>query len=152
MRHPALLAAVAAVVLAAPAAAQSAPQTRDDSLAVGRKIVTWVYESATDSIWNRMGPQLRQALGSRDGLQNQLDQMMIQLGNETGVVSESVAAKDGNLLYTREANFEMMTNDTGVWRLEVAPDGTIVNGGLQPKSRIQPQQAKPDSAAEKPAN
>ena len=147
MRHPAFLAAVAAALLAAPVAAQTAPQTRDDSLAVGRKIVTWVYESATDSLWNRFGPQLRQALGTRDGLQNQLDQMMIQLGNETGVVSESVAAKDGNLLYTREANFEMMTNDTGVWRLEVAPDGTIVTGGLQPKSRIRPQPAKPDSAA-----
>ena len=147
MRHPAVLAAVAALILAAPVAAQSAPVTRDDSLAVGRKIVTWVYESATDSLWNRFGPQLRQALGSRDGLQNQLDQMMIQLGNETGVVSETLAAKDGNLLYTREANFEMMTNDTGVWRLEIAPDGTIVAGGLQPKSRIQPQPAKPDSAA-----
>lgn len=147
MRRTVLLAAIAAVILAVPVAAQSAPLTRDDSLAVGRKIVTWVYESATDSLWNRFGPQLRQALGSRDGLQNQLDQMMIQLGNETGVVSETLAAKDGNLLYTREANFEMMTNDTGVWRLEVAPDGTIVTGGLQPKSRIQPQPAKPDSAA-----
>ncbi len=152
MRHPALLAAVAAVLLAAPAAAQSAPQTRDDSLAVGRKVMTWIHEFATDSIWNRMGPQLRQALGTRDGLQDQLDQMTIQLGNETGVVSESVAAKDGNLLYTREATFENMVGDLGVWRLEIAPDGTIVNGGLQPKSRIQPQPAKPDSAAERPAN
>jgi hypothetical protein len=147
MRHPALLAAVAAVVLAVPATAQSAPQTRDDSLAVGRKVITWINEFATDSIWNRMGPQLRQALQGRDGLQNQLDQMTIELGAETGVVSESVAAKDGNLLYTREASFENMVGDTGVWRLEIAPDGTIVNGRLQPKSRIQPQQAKPDSAA-----
>jgi hypothetical protein len=147
MRPTVLLAAVAAVMLTAPAAAQSAPQTRDDSLAVGRKVITWVYESATDSLWNRFGPQLRQALGSRDGLQEQLDQMMIQLGSETGVVAESLAAKEGNLLYTREANFEMLTNDTGVWRLEIAPDGTIVSGGMQPKSRMQPQPAKPDSAA-----
>lgn len=146
MRRSAILATVAVVILAAPAAAQSAPATREDSLALPRKYIAWTYESRVDSLWARFGPQLRQVLGSQAGLQDQLDQMFIQLGAETGVVEEAISARDGNMVYTREASFENMTGDTGVWMLVIAPDGTIVTGGMQPKSRMQPQ-AKPDSAA-----
>ena len=148
MRH-AIALALAALALAAPAAAQSAPATREDSLALPRKYIAWTYDSRTDSLWARFGPQLRQVLGSQDGLQQQLDQMFIQMGSETGVVEEAIAARDGNLVYTREAKFENMAGDTGVWMLVIAPDGTIVTGGMQPKSRMRPPAA--DSAA-KPAN
>jgi opacity protein-like surface antigen len=156
MRRSVFLAAVAAVLLAAPAAAQSAPVTRDDSLNVGRKYVQWVYEFQTDSLWNAFEERLHGVIGSKERLQEELDRIAINFGLEIEVIEETVGAKDGNLFYTREVKFEARPGEPAVWRLSVGPDGTLKGASVQSKSQIQQQQqqqqAKPDSAQAKPAN
>lgn len=154
MRHITLLAACAALTVAVPATAQSEMRTRDDSLALGRKYVAWVYESYSDSLWNLMGPRMREVVGSRDAIQEKIDELLLQFGGEAEVLSETAEPRAGNVLYTREVRFEVGLGEPGVWLWEIAPDGTIMMAEMMPKSRVQQQQraepAKPDSAP-KPA-
>ncbi|MGH7586554.1 MAG: hypothetical protein ACREMH_09930 [Gemmatimonadales bacterium] len=146
-----LMLATLGLTAAGSLAAQSAPRTRDDSLAVGRKIVALVYDGQTDSLWNRMGPELKQMMTDKAGLQQQIDQIAIGFGTEMQVGEETVGAKDGNLVYTREVLFDGRPNDWAVWYFTVAPDGTILSGDFRPKGAPPPAgAAKPDSAA-KPA-
>jgi opacity protein-like surface antigen len=155
MRRIALLAAVAAAILAAPAAAQSVPVTRDDSLNVGRKYVQWVYEFQIDSLWNAFEERLHGVIGSKDRLQEELDRIAINFGAEVEVIEESVGAKDGNLFYTREVKFEAQPEEPAIWTLSVGPDGALKGASVRSKSQFQQQQqqqqAKSDSAAAKPA-
>lgn len=148
MRRSAFLAAVAAVMLAAPAVAQSAPVTRDDSLAVGRKYVQWVYEFQVDSLWNAFEERLHGVLGSKDRLQEELDRIALNFGVETAVIEETVTAADGNLVYTREVMFEARPEEPAVWRLAVGPDGALKGASVRSKSQYQQQQqqARADSA------
>lgn len=148
MRRSAFLAAVAAVMLAAPAVAQSAPVTRDDSLAVGRKYVQWVYEFQVDSLWNAFEERLHGVLGSKDRLQEELDRIALNFGVETAVIEETVAATDGDLVYTREVMFEARPEEPAVWRLAVGPDGALKGASVRSKSQYQQQQqqARADSA------
>ncbi len=97
---------MAAAIHAAPAAAQSAPAARDDPLNVGRKGVQWVHDQPLDSLWNRIDERMQGALGSKDGLQQQIDRIGITFGAEVEVVEETVGAKDGNLVQAREVKFE----------------------------------------------
>lgn len=151
MRRAPLLAAVAAAVLAAPVAAQSAPVTRDDSLNLGRKYVQWVYEAQVDSLWDRLDERMRGMVGSKDGLLQQIDQITITFGTEVAVLEETVTAKEGNIVYTREVNFDGRPEEPAVWMWAIAPDGTIKGAGMRPKSQVQAEQARADSTA-KPAN
>ena len=148
MRRSVFLAAVAAVMLAAPAVAQSAPVTRDDSLAVGRKYVQWVYEFQVDSLWNAFEERLHGVLGSKDRLQEELDRIALNFGVETAVIEETVTAADGNLVYTREVMFEARPEEPAVWRLAVGPDGALKGASVRSKSQYQQQQqqARADSA------
>lgn len=150
MLRSALLAAVAAVTLALPAAAQSAPATRDDSLNVGRKYVQWVYEFQVDSLWNAFEERLHGVIGSKDRLQEELDRIALNFGIETAVIEETVTATDGNLVYTREVMFEARPEEPAVWRLAVGPDGALKGASVRSKSQFlqqqQQQQARSDSA------
>lgn len=150
MRRPVPLASLLALILVAPAAAQSAPRTRDDSLAIGRKYIAWVYDSRLDSLWSRSGEAMRNALGSVDGLQGQIDQLTLAFGIETEVVEETVSTRDGNLVYTREVKFDGRPGENAVWVWQIAPDGTIMGANIRPKGQTPPQ-SKPDTAA-KPSN
>jgi hypothetical protein len=152
MRRSALLAAVAAVILGAPAAAQSAPATRDDSLALGRKYVQWVYENQVDSLWSRIDERLRGMIGSKESLAKDNDELAISFGAETAVVAETVSARDGDLVYTREVKFESRPEESRVWTFVIAPDGTIKDGKFQAKAEADRERQKADSAAAKPAN
>lgn len=148
MRRSAFLAAVAAVMLAAPAVAQSAPVTRDDSLAVGRKYVQWVYEFQVDSLWNAFEERLHGVLGSKDRLQEELDRIALNFGVETAVIEETVAATDGDLVYTREVMFEARPEEPAVWRLAVGPDGALKGASVRSKSQYQQQQQQQQARAD----
>ena len=147
-----LMLATLGLTVASSLPAQSAPKSRDDSLAVGRQIVTMVYEGRTDSLWNRMGPDLRGMMQNKDGLQQRIDQIAIGFGTEIEVGAETVGAKNGNLVYTREVLFDGRPNDWAVWQFEVAPDGTILLGDFRPRGAPPPSAgaAKPDSTAKSP--
>jgi hypothetical protein len=142
MRRPTLLAAVLAVTLALPAAAQSAPATRDDSLNVGRRYVQWVYEFQVDSLWDALEERVHGMLGSKGRLQEELDRIALNFGIETAVIEETVAATDGDLVYTREVMFEGQPGEPAVWRLAVGPDGALKGASVRSKSQFQQQQAR----------
>lgn len=152
MRRPAALAALAAVIVTAPAAAQSAPVSRDDSLALGRKYVQWVYEDQADSLWARVDDRLRGMMGSPAALSRENVELIVNFGAETEVVEETVSARDGNLVYTREVRFESRPDETRVWTFVVAPDGTIKDAMFRPKGQMPGEPQRADSAAAKPAN
>ncbi|MGH7586819.1 MAG: hypothetical protein ACREMH_11265 [Gemmatimonadales bacterium] len=155
MRSPVFPAVVLAVTLASNAAAQSSPVTRDDSLSLGRKYVRWVYENQVDSLWNRLDEQMKSMMGSKDVMIKETDELVIAFGTEVQVVEETVTARDGNLVYTREAKFDGRPDEAMVWSWTIAPDGAIKGARIQPKSPAQqqpapappPPPAKPDSAA-----
>ncbi len=146
MRHPLILAAVAAFALAAPASAQSAPATRDDSLALGRKYVQWVYENQVDSLWSRLDERLRGMIGTKESLAKDNDDLTISFGAETAVVGETAAASEGNLVYTREVKFESRPEESMVWRFTIAPDGMIKDAKFRPKGAMPDEPRKADSA------
>ena len=148
MRCPVFPAVVLAATLASTAAAQSSPVTRDDSLSLGRKYVKWVYENQSDSLWNRLDDQMKAMMGSKDVMIRETDELVIAFGNEVEVVEESVAARDGNLVYVREAKFDGRPDEAMVWQWTIAPDGTIKGARIRPKSQVEQEQApKPDSTA-----
>ena len=152
MRCPALPAVVLATTLASTAAAQSSPVTRDDSLSLGRKYIKWVYENQSDSLWNKLDEQMKAMMGSKDVMIKETDELVIAFGNEVEVVEETVTARDGNLVYTREAKFDGRPDEPMVWSFTIAPDGTITGARIRPKSQAQdpapaPAPAKPDSTA-----
>lgn len=153
MRRSTLLAAGLAVLLGAPAAAQSAPAlvTREDSLALGRKYVQWVYEDQADSLWARVDDRLRGMMGSREALSRENVQLIVSFGAETEVVAETVSARDGNLVYTREVRFESRPDESRVWTFVIAPDGTITDGKFQSKAEANQARQKTDPAAASPA-
>lgn len=152
MRHPLILAAVAAFALAAPVSAQSALATRDDSLALGRKVVQWIYEDQADSLWARADGRLRGMMGSRDALSRENVQLIVSFGAETEVVEETVSVRDGNLVYTREVKFETRPDESRVWTFFIAPDGTITDGKFQSKAEADQARQKVDSTATRPPN
>lgn len=152
MRHPLILAAVAAFALAAPASAQSAPVTRDDSLALGRTYVRWIYENQVDSLWTRLDERLRGMIGTKESLSKDNDELTISFGVETAVVEETAAASEGNLVYTREVKFESRPEESMVWRFTIAPDGMIKDAKFRPKGQMPGEPQRADSAAAKPAN
>ncbi len=151
MRRSVLLAAVAAVLLAVPAAAQPAPATRDDSLALGRTYVRWIYENQVDSLWIRLDERLRGMIGTKESLAKDNDELTISFGAETEVVEETVAASEGNLVYTREVKFESRPEESMVWRFTIAPDGMIKDAKFRPKGAMPDEPQKADPAAAKPA-
>ncbi len=146
MRHPLILAAVAAFALAAPASAHSAPAPRDDSLALGRKYVQWVYENQVDSLWSRLDERLRGMIGTKESLAKDNDDLTISFGAETAVVGETAAASEGNLVYTREVKFESRPEESMVWRFTIAPDGMIKDAKFRPKGAMPDEPRKADSA------
>ena len=151
MRCPVFPAVVLATTLTSTVAAQSSPVTRDDSLSIGRKYVKWVYENQADSLWNRLDEQMRAMIGSKDAMIKETDELVIAFGTEVEVVQETVSARDGNLVYTREAKFDGRPDEPMVWSWTIAPDGAIKGARIRPKSQMEqppaPAPAKPDSAA-----
>lgn len=147
--RPVILAIALAATLTSAAAAQSSPVTRDDSLSIGRKYVKWVYENQADSLWNRLDEQMRSMIGSKDAMIKETDELVIAFGNEVEVVQETVTARDGNLVYTREAKFDGRPDEPLVWSWTIAPDGAIKGARIRPKSQMdqQPPAPKPDSTA-----
>lgn len=153
MRRIPLLAGVLAVAIGAPAAAQSsAPVTRDDSLALGRTYVRWIYENQVDSLWTRLDERLRGMIGTKESLSKDNDELTISFGVETAVVEETASASEGNLVYTREVKFESRPEESMVWRFTIAPDGMIKDAKFRPKGQMPGEPQKADSAAAKPTD
>jgi hypothetical protein len=151
VRRIALLAALGAGIFALPVAAQSGPRTRDDSLAMGRKIVQWVYDSQVDSLWARLEEPMRAGLGTQDNLQREVDGVAINFGSEIEVLQETVTPIEGAVRYVREVRFEARPDEIRVWTFDLTPDGMIRNAQFDEKAAERPK-APADSAAARPSN
>ena len=110
------------------AAAQAAVQT-DSALVHGRRLTTWLLDGQLDSLYPRMAPGFRSALGGRTGLEQFL-QRVGQLGSEIGNPREVVYRESGGTYYYRIGRFERAPSVTSYWIWDTA--GTIQGLLVQP--------------------
>lgn len=99
-----VLAALAAALLwGAPAAAQQPDTLR---MQTGRRYTRWMYASHMDSLYARLGPQMKQRVGSAEQFATFRASIDAQLGAETEVVSEELMPSPAAVTaYRRTARF-----------------------------------------------
>ena len=123
------------LLLAAPLAAQS---ESPDSLALGRKYIGWFFDGHSDSLFNAMVEDTQGRVGGMEGIENMMDQVIDQIGEETAVVSESAKIiDDGVLEYRRLSEFETAPERI-VWIWRTNEEGQIVGAGIRPESQAPP--------------
>lgn len=96
--------AVGAIGQHAPASALSpatAAKTEDRTLSEGRQLSHLFLQGDTDAVWERMGPEMRQGLGSPSNLAGFRKQVGDQLGEETALQDEVALVEDGIRVYRR---------------------------------------------------
>jgi len=124
-----------ALFFAAPLAAQSESA---DSLALGRKYTMWFYDGEADSLWAIMDSASKGRVGSQEAIENMMDQLYEQLGEEVAVVSETASlGEDGVLEYRRLAEFDTAPERV-VWIWRIGEDGQIVGASIRPESQAPP--------------
>lgn len=123
--------AIAMFMTAQPVAAQ---MSDEDVLARGRHVMEWIYEVEADSIWNNMLPDAQARVESVDGIYDRMDQVAIQLGDETAVEDEQVYHTELGNEYWRTSSFESAP-EPFVWRMVLDDDGNIARVQLGPVSQ-----------------
>ena len=119
------------LLFAAPLAAQS---ESPDSLALGRKFTGWFFDGQSDSLLNAMVEATQERVGGLEGIENMMDRVFEQLGEEAEVVSESAKiVDDGVLEYRRLSEFESAPQRF-VWIWRTNEEGEIVGAGIRPES------------------
>jgi hypothetical protein len=123
------------LLFAAPLAAQSESQ---DSLALGRKFTGWFLDGYSDSLWNVMGEGFRERVGGIESIENMMDQIIDQIGDEAEVVSESAQLReDGVLEYRRLSEYDLGPEPI-VWIWRINDEGEIVGASIRPESQAPP--------------
>ena len=123
------------LLLAAPLAAQSESA---DSLELGRKYTGWFLDGESDSLWNVMGEGFRKRVGGIEGIENMMDQVIDQVGDETDIVSETARHRDDGVLeYRRVSEFDLAPEPI-VWIWRTNDEGQIVGAGIRPESQAPP--------------
>ena len=113
-------AALLAMVIAAPVAAQDA---RPDSVALGRLFTKWLYSGRADSLWAHTGAEMKKNMGSPDAFKELTGNLVGNVGTEVEVESEKFVMRGGKPQYWRVARFNLLSEDLLI-RL------AIVNGEL----------------------
>lgn len=75
--------------------------TAPDPLATGRQYTSWFYASETARLWERFTPEMKQAIGTAEGLAQFREQVRSQGGEEAEVVSEQVTPSPPFQVYSR---------------------------------------------------
>jgi hypothetical protein len=122
----------AAILVAAPLQAQTADSSQ---MELGRRYTQWLYEGQTDSLWSKFSPEMRQAVPSAQDLETVRQQIQMQVGEETEVVSERIldpSPQPGLTVYVRTARFSTAPMNINVM---VATDasGTIQGFSVRPQ-------------------
>jgi len=124
------------LLFAAPLAAQS---ESPDSLELGRKFTGWFFDGDSDSLWNAMGESMQGRLGSVESIQDMMDQVYDQIGEEAEVVSESAKLRDDGVVeYRRTAEFDGATERV-VWIWRISAEGKLVGASIRPESQAPPE-------------
>lgn len=101
-----ILIAFAFTLLGVPAAAQVSDVLEQGALEQGAELTAAFYENQIDTVWQRMSPQMRSALESRENLAAFRKQIGEQLGAETAVIEETISSEQGYAIYRRRARFQ----------------------------------------------
>jgi murein DD-endopeptidase MepM/ murein hydrolase activator NlpD len=116
--------ALAAVLGAAPAAAQTA-DADSARMRTGRTYTRWFYEGKVDSLWARFHPVMHELVPGPPKLAAFRAETVGQWGAEAEVLSESARMESGATLYTREMRFASAPG-----RFEIVwatlPDGRVI--------------------------
>ncbi len=123
------------LLFAAPVAAQS---ESPDSLALGRKFTGWFIEGYSDSLWNVMGEGFRERVGGIESIENMMDQIMDQIGDEAEVISESASLRDDGVLEYRRLSEYDLSPERVVWIWRIDGTGEIVGASIRPESQAPP--------------
>lgn len=116
----------------APLAAQ---QADDPRMETGRRYTRWLYEGRVDSLYARLGPQMRGVIPTEQAFAGMQQQIQGQLGAELEVVGERImdpAPAPGITVYVRTVRF---ANAPMAFDVTVATDsaGTIHGLGVRPQ-------------------
>ena len=123
------------LLFAAPLAAQS---ESPDSLALGRKFTGWFFDGYSDSLWNVMGEDTRGRVGGVGHIENMMDQLLNQIGDEAEVVSESAKLHDDGVLEYRRLSEYDVAPEPIVWIWRTNDEGQIVGMSVRPESQAPP--------------
>ncbi len=81
---------------------------RDNVLQWGQTSTARFYQGDTGTLWKNMSPEMQQAFGKSEALDQFRDQVDTQLGAEQAVISEKVVSAGDNNVYLRTARFEKL--------------------------------------------
>jgi hypothetical protein len=136
MYRPIARLAVVAILLslcASPAFAQAGAVLADpNSPAWGRQFTTWFYDGQVDSLIAHFDTAMTAAL-SKDALLQFRDQVAMQGGNETDVLTEAVEPKDRYLIYRREVHMSNAGDMVIVVNWSIDKDRKISGFYIRPK-------------------
>ena len=138
--HPYVALAVAALLHAAPLAAQEGDAARMET---GRRYTRWFLEGNTDTLWALFTPQMRAAVPTAAQLAAFRAQFTGGAGAETQVVSESARESGGFTVYVRVSRFAAAPIP---FRITVATDAEGKIAGLGVRPEPQGPQASPASS------
>ncbi|MDX1549299.1 MAG: M23 family metallopeptidase [Lysobacter spongiicola] len=106
--------------------------TQERTLAEGRQLSRLFLEGDTDTVWDRMGPDMRQGLGSPSNLAGFRKQVGDQLGEETAVQDEAALVEDGIRVYRRVSTWSQHSGPILVtWAFD--DEGMVVGFFVRPQ-------------------
>ncbi len=133
LTRPLLVAALLALPAAAAAQTQSADLTADPtSLLWGRQFTEWFYDGQADSLFSRFDDEMQKGLSKEDLIKFR-DQVAVQAGAETEVLSEEVKEKDGFFNYHREIHVANAGETVVVVYWTIDKDKKIAGFFIKPK-------------------
>ena len=128
MKRTHTLAALAALLAAAPLAAQPGDAARTET---AKRYVQWFYEGKVDTLWTLLTPRMQQVAGGKEGFTAFQSRFVASAGAEAAVLRESSRDADGLTTYERVARFSRAPVVFQV-RRAVDADGKIAGFGIRP--------------------
>lgn len=125
--------AIALLALGLAAGPLAAQESADSAtLAMGRQLTQWFFSGEDQKLWEKFGPQMKQAMGTVANLPAFRDQVATQLGNETEVTDETVTEAQGYKVYLRTSTYSKVSSPI-ITQWAIAEDGTIGGFFIRPK-------------------
>jgi hypothetical protein len=125
---------------AAPATPVVRQKMPDDSVALARKYVAWLWSNQIDSI---IAVSDNPPADYRQRMVDQLASIAARAGTEQSVVEEKWIRRNGNRQYWRTARFSDFTDEPLVLRIVMMPNGKIAGLGFGPLSQVPPVDQEP---------
>lgn len=124
-----------AQVAAAPAPRMPLP---NDSVAIARRYIDWMYSGRFDSLVAHMPPG-----GTAAELETRWASIVARAGTEASLVQERWVMRGGKRQYWRVARFSDFADEPVVVRLVIERDGSLGGIGVNPESATPPVDPEP---------